>query len=317
MIRKFFADTRDMILDALAAIGLMRGGATWARQRRMRRAERAAAEAEATRRAASAQYRMCPECRLLVPVREARCPDCGTSMSRVPRPGLGRALAGLVPSFGSVSTTLLGAMVLIYAVTVLLSAGRGGFLSPWRGVLGAFGAKFTPLVLQGEWWRLVNPIFLHGSLLHIGFNGYALANLGPALEAAIGRRRFFVVFVGCGVASFVASTFLSPRSLSIGASGALFGLIGFGVVHGRMRGGTLFRAFSDDLLRWALFGLVMSFIPGIDWAAHVGGLISGCVAGRFVGLSPRTSLARERFWTVATVICAILPLAGFACALLS
>ena len=316
MIRKFLADTRDMVLDALARLGLIRGGAAWWRERMRRRIESLEAETETLRRSVKVEHRMCRECRALVPVRERVCPDCGAPMSGVPKGGVSRILSIVAPSFGSVSTSLLGAIVVVYAAIAFGAPGASLWSLPGQ-TLGWLGAKWTPAIAHGEWWRLVNPIYLHGGLLHLFFNGYALANLGPTLEAAIGGRRLLVLFTVTGVLSFVVSAVVSPYAPSVGASGALFGLIGFGVVHGRRRGGTLFRAFSDDLLRWAVFGLLISIAPGIDMAAHAGGFVAGAAAGLLIGhTAPRHAIV-DRLWTLAAIASVLLPVVGFAMALSS
>lgn len=316
MIRKFFADTRDMILDGLAKVGLLRGGSIWWRERMRRRVEAAQADAENVRRSVRVQYRMCRECRTLVPNSERVCPACGAPMSGIPRGGTSRLLSLIAPSFGSVSTSLLAAMVVVYAA-VGLGARDGSLFNPSGEVLAWLGMKWAPAVFAGQWWRLVNPIFLHGGLLHLAFNGYALANLGPMLESLIGSRRLLVLFIGTGVLSFAASCVVAPLTWSLGASGALYGLIGFGVVHARMVGGTLARRFSDDLMRWAVFGLLMSLAPGIDMAAHAGGLVAGALGGLFIGRRPGASPLVERLWTLAAIAAALLPVVGFVMAIRS
>ncbi len=316
MIRKFLADTRDMVLDGLAKAGLIRGGSIWWRERMRRRLDAAQADAENVRRSVRVQYRMCRDCRTLVPNSERVCPACGASMSGVPSGGASRLLSLVAPSFGSASTSLLAAMVVVYAA-IAFGAPGGNVFNPPGQVLAWLGMKWAPAVLAGQWWRLVNPIFLHGGLLHLAFNGYALANLGPMLESLIGSRRLLVLFIGTGVLSFVASCAISPATPSVGASGALYGLIGFGIVHARLAGGTLARRFSDDLLRWAVFGLLMSLAPGIDMAAHAGGFVAGAVGGLFIGRRPGASPLVERLWTLAAIAAALLPVVGFALAIRS
>ncbi len=314
VVRRFLADTRDMILDGLARAGLLRGGAIWWRERMRRRMEALGGDAENIRRSVASKHRMCRECRALVPVRERVCPECGAPMAGIPRGGAGRLLRVMAPSFGSASSSLLGALIVIYAAAAIGFPGS----SIWAlsgAVLERLGAMDPRYILYGhEWWRLLTAVFLHGSLLHIGFNGYALANIGPALEQAIGSRRVLVLFVATGVVSFavsMAAAFFAFR-VSVGASGAIFGMIGYGVVHGRIRGGTMYRAFSDNLMRWAVFGLLLSLVPGVDMAAHAGGFVSGAIAGLFIGRSGVVRPAVDRLWTAAAIVAVILPIAAFA-----
>ncbi|MDH3284319.1 MAG: rhomboid family intramembrane serine protease [Acidobacteriota bacterium] len=318
MIKKFLNDTVDLVVDALAQLGLLRGGAQWWRLRLERRMERMSSDADNTRRAIRATHRMCPECRALLPTSERVCSECGASMAGVPKGGAGRLLQLLVPSLGSASLTIVGVLVTLY-VAMTVAAANGGFSFSLPGpLLHQLGWKWTPAIfLAGEWWRLVNPIFLHGSLMHIGFNAYALANLGPIVEQMIGARRFLVVFFATGIFSFVVSALVSPGVPSVGASGALFGLIGFGIVHGYVHPGAGYRDVAGQLVRWALFGLVMILLPmPIDHAAHFGGFAAGAALGWLVGGPTARGVLAERAWTLAAVVFCLLPLAGFALALL-
>lgn len=314
-LRRFLEDTRDLVLDGLARLGLLPGGAAWWKARRARRRAERAAERENLRRAIRARHRMCRQCGTLVPAELDTCPACGASMRGIPRGGLGRAAGLLLPSFGSASTTLLAAIVVVYLATAIGPPG-GSLWQPPTDVLFALGMKWTPAILAGQWWRLVTAIFLHGSLLHIAFNGYALANLGPAIEGVIGSRRFLVVFVGTGVASFATSALVMPAVPSLGASGALFGLIGFGIAYGWRRGGSL-GALKDDLVRWAIFGLILLLAPGIDHAAHAGGFVAGLVLGAAMAGEQGSSPARDHAWTIAATIAGLLPVIAFALALFS
>jgi rhomboid protease GluP len=319
MIRKFFEDTVDLVLDGLARLGLLRGGASWWRERMRRRVAGLGGETENLRRAVAARHRMCRECRALVPVGERICSSCGASMVGVPSGGVGRLLSLLAPSTGSAATSLLGAIVVLYAATALAGAGPPSLFSIPGLTLDRFGAmRIDKVLLLGEWWRLVTAVFLHGGLLHLAFNGMALANLGPTIEHAIGGRRLVVLFVVTGVLSFVASggynLFLRTLRPSVGASGALFGLIGFGIVFARRHGG-MYREWGRQLGSWALMGMLFSLLPGIDGAAHVGGFVAGAGLGLLItGRAPRRAWV-DRAWTIAAVACALLPVAGFALAL--
>ena len=230
---------------------------------------------------------MCRECRTLVQRRELTCPSCGASMSGIPSGGPGRLLSLISPAFGTVTTLLItvnvgmSLLILIVWGSVGAAAGPMRFLSPPIGALYAFGAKVWPAAFHGEPWRLITANYLHGGLLHLLFNCYTLANLGPLIEESFGSRKFFTIYTTCGVFAFVASTLFS-RTTAVGASGALFGLVGFAIAFGRFRGGSVGRMISDYLVRWLVYGVVMFFMPGIDNIAHIGGLIAGGVLGLVV-----------------------------------
>ncbi|MCU0230290.1 MAG: rhomboid family intramembrane serine protease, partial [Acidobacteria bacterium] len=114
--------------------------------------------------------------------------------------------------------------------------------------------------------------------------------------------------------SFAASTLLSPRSLSIGASGAIFGLIGFGLAYS-WRAGRGMRAVRDDLTRSAVWGVIMFLIPGIDHAAHAGGFVAGFLLGLVITGRVHRSDWFDRAWTLAAIASVVVVVIGFALAI--
>lgn len=307
----------DGILDGLARIGLLRGGSVWWRRRWQQRMAVMSDRALQAERSLSTTHRMCRECRTLVPNNQRTCPDCGASMSGIPRGGIPRAVSWLTPSLGSASTTLLGGIIVMYAASALAFP-SGNLFQPSASALSDLGAKWTPAILQGQWWRLVNPIFLHGSLMHLLFNAYALSNLGPLIEMETGGRRFLSLFIGSGVISFVVSALWNPLALSVGASGAIFGLIGFGIVHGYRRAQSAFRRAAPQLVFWGALNLVFGFLsPSIDQGAHLGGMAAGALLGLFVAGPRGRSDGREIFWLVSAWVAAFLPVAGLVMAILA
>ncbi|WP_245671053.1 rhomboid family intramembrane serine protease [Pseudobacillus wudalianchiensis] len=141
-----------------------------------------------------------------------------------------------------------------------------------------FGAKFNPLILEGEWWRFFTPIFLHIGFLHLLMNTFALYFLGTAVEQIYGRFRFLFIYLFSGFMGALAS-FVMNSSLSAGASGAIFGCFGallyFGVIYPRL----FFRTMGMNIIVVILINLVFGFsVSGIDNAGHIGGLIGGFLA---------------------------------------
>lgn len=142
----------------------------------------------------------------------------------------------------------------------------------------AFGAKYNPLILAGEWWRLITPIFLHIGLLHLFMNTLALYYLGSMVERIFGRFRFLFIYLIAGIAGSVAS-FLFSSSLSAGASGAIFGCFGALLYIGVTNPQLFFRTMGMNVLFLVGINLVFGFtIPGIDNAGHIGGLVGGFLA---------------------------------------
>jgi rhomboid protease GluP len=165
-----------------------------------------------------------------------------------------------------VAYTLLVICVLVYIPQLVGYQG----LVEW-------GVKWNEGILHGQLWRLFTPMFLHGSIYHILFNMYALANIGPGLERHYGHSRFLALYVLGGFAGNVAS-FLLTSSPSLGSSTAIFGLLGAEAVllyhNKRMFGGTAQRALGN-VISIAVINLIIGMSPGIDNWGHVGGLIGG------------------------------------------
>lgn len=160
-------------------------------------------------------------------------------------------------------------------------------------VLIAYGAKDNALILQGQYWRFITPIFLHANLLHLSMNILNLLVLGVFLERLLGHTRFLLVYFVSGVVSIIASFHFAPQELSVGASGAIFGLVGayslFILSHRRAlrRGGLV-------AIPWLILviGVNLSiglFVQNVDNFAHIGGLLAGCLLGWWFAPSYRMS----------------------------
>jgi membrane associated rhomboid family serine protease len=237
--------------------------------------------------------KLCPVCGSLVGINATRCHECGASL-RFSLAALSKKLSGV---FGDneapVTTVLLIANILMFGVTYLamVSEGSGGGLSILWGIRGEvvyrLGASFGPAIfLLHEWWRLVTAMFLHGGLIHIGFNMMALMQFGPALEELYGSARYLFLYVITGMFGFLVSAWLGNYSL--GASGALLGLVGVMLAITSKRGGAYMRDLRSRLITSVaiLFFLGFSGV-GIDNYAHGGGLALGFILGKvFVDRRP-------------------------------
>jgi rhomboid protease GluP len=178
---------------------------------------------------------------------------------------------------------LLASIVLIFVPMLVSPQVNDSFLQ--------YGALMKQRVLAGEWWRLITATFLHGGLLHIGLNGYALYMIGMEVEGFFGRARFAVIYALSALAGSVASfIFIPTYAYGVGASGAIFGLIGalavyFGInraVFGKLGQAQFWNILFVILLN---IGIGFSGIFPIDNSAHIGGLLVGAAVG-FV-LCPR------------------------------
>ena len=176
-----------------------------------------------------------------------------------------------------------------YALLVAIALSYGLQLAS-QALLGddyilILGAKINSRIAAGELWRLVTPLFIHASLLHIGFNLYALFSLGQQMETFYGPLRFTLLFFLAGLAGSIASLLFNP-AISVGASGAVFGLIGAeGVLLYRNRAllGPRGRRALQNVIAIIVLNLFIGLQGGIDNWAHFGGLIGGLTLGWFVG----------------------------------
>ena len=169
------------------------------------------------------------------------------------------------------------AILAINVVVFLITTYAGGSTNP--EVLLDFGASFTPYFRRGEYWRLVMPMFLHIGWLHLIVNSYALFILGPILERVYGYGRFALLYVAAGIGSSALSMSLS-RSVSAGASGAIFGISGAMLVAGYLHRDVIpphwGRALGKGILPFIIVNLVFGFsVRGIDNWGHLGGLVTG------------------------------------------
>lgn len=252
---------------------------------------------------------ICPEC-----MRDAavgfQCPTCiaeGAKSVRAPRTLAG----GLVSSnVGVVSTTLIAINVIAFIAQLATGDRSGeiyrqGTMIAQSGPFEAGGAVYTG-VADGAWWRLITSAFLHLSLLHIAFNMYALYLFGPYVERALGTWRFLVAYLTMSV---VASVFVyvlaEPRTSTVGASGAVFGLFAIALV-------LMVRAKVDVnfLLVLLAINALLSFRSGISWQGHLGGFLAGLVIASAVAYPP------QRYRQLAQVAALVLLVGGSVVAVL-
>ncbi len=177
---------------------------------------------------------------------------------------------------------LLGITLFVY-VLQQLSVLIWGYALPGMDWLIFLGARWNEPILQGEFWRFFTPLLLHGSLLHIGFNMYALISFGSFLELSLGHRWFFLLYLLSGL-SGNALSFLLSKGYSIGASTALFGLIAAeGIFFFRNRAllGSYARQATGNILLILIVNLLLGLSPAIDQWGHLGGLLGGLIFAWF------------------------------------
>jgi membrane associated rhomboid family serine protease len=214
-----------------------------------------------------------------------RCPECASQRTKVVR-GVGETnLAAAAPA----TFVLIALNVAVYLAEV--ATGHGG-LSPATSLIPEFGL-FGPSVAEGEWYRLITSGFLHAGLWHIAGNMILLFFLGRILEPGIGTPRFVAVYFVSLLAGSFGALLLTPDGLTLGASGAVFGVLAATFVIARGRG---VDALASSVGVLILLNLAFSFgVRGISLGAHLGGLAGGFLCALLVIAGERGLLGRRHF----------------------
>jgi rhomboid protease GluP len=250
---------------------------------------------------------ICPACGALVGISATRCHVCGTSL-RFSLAAFSKKFSGVFGEHEApVTTVLLIANVIMLGVSwmALAATGGGGGLSILWGLGGAaqyrLGMSIPLLYLLAghEWWRVVTAMFLHGGLIHIGFNMMALLQFGPAIEELYGSARYLFIYVFTGAFGFLVSASFSNRP-SLGASGALLGLVGVMLAVTTKRGGNQMRELRSRLISSVVILFALGFMGmGMDNYAHGAGLAAGFVLGKiFADRQPMNVSERRRAYAL-------------------
>uniref|UniRef100_Q02C85 Rhomboid family protein n=1 Tax=Solibacter usitatus (strain Ellin6076) TaxID=234267 RepID=Q02C85_SOLUE len=260
--------------------------------------------------------RMCPHCRAFITTKDRVCPYCNEAVAprQVSRDDSSALVAGFISHLHFNTTIILLMNIGLYIVTAVFSLQSGNsdaFFNLDGRTLIAFGAKFDPLLAQGEWWRLVTAGFLHGGMLHIFMNTWALFGLGAQVEETFGSSRMWVIYFVATVTGFYASAVWSP-ALSVGASAGIFGLLGAMIAFGVRHHGFTGDAFRSQYMFWAGLNLLFGILGSgrIDNAAHIGGLIGGFAVAYMAGSNSRRPWEATA-WMVAAIGCVLLTALSF------
>lgn len=237
---------------------------------------------------------ICPECMTTAAV-GYQCPEC-VREGRTSTPERRTVFGGRLSRDGGVTMSIIGVCAALFVSVSLLDMFGG---------LARWGMQPLQIAVGDQWYRLVTAVFLHSDWLHIGFNMYVLFLLGPPLERVLGHGRFATLFLVSGIGGSVASYTFSPLgTLSVGASGAIFGLMAAWIVIGRR----LDRDTSQVLVLLAINVALGFMIPGIDWRAHLGGAVTGALVALAL-TTARGDRAQARLGqqvAAVAVICAFL-----------
>ena len=231
---------------------------------------------------AEVQPARCAACGRALPAPEGGgselCPEC-RQRHRVAQ--LSRPSAAQLAAAFPVTSSIVALNVLVFVAMVASGVSPA---SPTTAQLLRWGADFGPLTYAGQGWRLLASCFVHAGFLHLIFNMWAFWGLGLFVERLMGHSRFLIAYLLAGIGGAVASVWWHPVSVSVGASGAIFGVAGifaallrFGKVTGPME---YLKDHSKSILSFIGYNLIFGFIsPHVDNAAHLGGLATGVAIG--------------------------------------
>nr|WP_294942897.1 rhomboid family intramembrane serine protease [uncultured Mucilaginibacter sp.] len=196
------------------------------------------------------------------------------------QPSFTKSLLEMASPKNSLFITLIIAGLNVLVFIIMVFAGLGFISFPGDELLN-WGANYRPAVLDGQWWRLFTAIFLHGGLMHLLGNMYGLFFAALFVEPKIGKLRFAIVYVVCGVMASLASIWWHPASPGVGASGAIFGLYGVSIVLLLINRADLKANRGILILNLVFIGfnLLLGIFGNADNAAHIGGLVAGMLAG--------------------------------------
>jgi membrane associated rhomboid family serine protease len=229
---------------------------------------------------------ICPECMTSTPV-GMRCPECARQTTKV-RVGQ----AAFTPAIGKMPGTIALIAINVIVFVIELAGGGAGSLNGGGTVIHDAGLR-GPEIASGDWWRVITSGFLHAGLLHILLNMYVLWVAGSILEPGIGTPRFLGVYFVSLIAGSLGALLVDPNSLTVGASGAIFGLMAAVVIIARGRG---VEQLATQFGLFIVLNLVLTFsISGISVGGHIGGLIGGGVAALLVLFVERRMSGRPGF----------------------
>jgi membrane associated rhomboid family serine protease len=220
-----------------------------------------------------------------------RCPECSRQKTKV------RTAATIRRD-----PQLTYVLIAINVIAFIAMSAAGGGIDGRGGTVYNHGALYGPLVADGEWWRVVSSGFLHSGILHLAFNMYFLYFLGTLLEPEIGRLRFGAIYFVSLIGGSFGALLISPHAVTVGASGAVFGLMGAAILAMRARG---IDPMQSGLGVTLLLNLGITFmIPNISIGGHIGGLIAGGIVGLLM-----FELAERRRISITPVLGACVALA--------
>ncbi len=268
------------------------------------------------------EHKFCRECGGLLDRDATKCPKCETPAESWRRQSIARMLGLVMPRACVASPLLLVVnfavmlvMIRLFGTTMLLNPSGEAMATMGAFLMGdiVFDGIIYPAFTEGAWWQILTYGFLHFGMIHIAFNMIALSQVGPWLEAELGTSRFYCVYMICLVGAVVPHLLFPHPMIGAGASGALFGLIGFGATYCHFSGGYLRTAYSGFFIRWGIYGFIFGLVLHLDNMAHAGGFLTGAALGFLV---ERERLNRDQLtilWKIQGLIWISVTVSAFYC----
>ena len=223
---------------------------------------------------------ICPSCKQLINKSSERCPNCGWNNNSFWR---------IASSFKLYNYTnlLIGANIAFYVFSLIISffyisndTFRLSYFTPDSTVLSIIGWASSAQVFGDSPWRLLSSVFLHGGFFHILFNMLWLFQIYPQNESLIGREKTLLIYILSGIAGSLAATLINSTPV-VGASGAIFGLMGSFIAVGRESNNMMLRLFAKRYVTFVVVILLFGFlIPGVSNLSHIGGGLAGFILGK-------------------------------------
>lgn len=236
------------------------------------------------------QY-ICPECMIPASV-GFQCVECVSVGAREVR-RVRTVLGGRPTASARVTVGIVAVSIAAFVLQMVIGVNRSAV---------EFGLVPGAIAIDNQWWRLLSPVLLHGGLLHLFFNMYVLWMLGQQLERVLGHARFAALYAVSALGGSAASyAFSSVATVSVGASGAVFGLMSALVITGRF----LRYDVSQALVLIGINTVIGFVVPGIDWRAHLGGLVAGAAVAFVYARAPKVARSAWQGAGVASVVAMI------------
>lgn len=268
--------------------------------------------ARETAREVFIEQKMCPACRALTGRHSRQCPYCGEPLRVIGTGPAGRLASRFLPASAPLTTFLLAGNLFMFAVEIVLTR-HGNLIHPvGNGAELRLGLSLPLqfMLASGQYWRWITAMFLHAGWLHIGFNMWALYDLGPICEELYGPQKFLALYIASGIVGNIVAS--AAGTAVLGASGALFGLLGMLAVYGLRRHDAGTQQLRSGATRWIIYALIWTFaFPGISLAAHLGGLISGGILAFLISDEPPLTEASIGLWRAVQILAIVVTLGSF------